>query len=427
MESALDVAPERAVQALSEHRRQDLISPKGEAFLQIPSESRVIGRILVLMNCLRDGSVKLLPSIYLAARGWNVLVASRTLGSLPDALKKPERLQFRALDGTVAGQQRRSFTRKLRDLVRLSLFCRTLLAERDYDLFYVHDSMAVPMAMLALWRKRRQPVVYHTHEYLEPGRLRLRRLLERRFARKADLVISNEPNRGRFLMSDYQLRSMPLILPIFWNRDFPAPAWSAEKRMSFLGDVSGPNAKLLVYQGALGPERCILEMITAMSHLPQAYRLLVFGGTNKRSYVNACTNQVKNLKLEKRVSLMGRLPRHRVLEATAVADCGIFLCRNDAIGHYYCAPTKLTEYVACGVPVVGPAYSGVEALVYKFDLGACCNPEDPRDIARAIANVCDIRTEGRSDRRKKLEEVFRKYLCFESVAERLHSSLMSLR
>ena len=62
---------------------------------------------------------------------------------------------------------------------------------------------------------------------------------------------------------------------------------------------------------------------------------------------------------------------------------------NVSLSYYYTSPSKLFEYIAVGLPVIGSNFPEIERVVREYGIGATCNPSDPHDIANAILHVAE--------------------------------------
>ena len=50
----------------------------------------------------------------------------------------------------------------------------------------------------------------------------------------------------------------------------------------------------------------------------------------------------------------------------------------------HCAPTKLYEYLACGLAVLGSDNDSLRDVVEREGVGRCARGEEPRDLGRAL-------------------------------------------
>src|SRR5207302_488619 len=146
--------------------------------------------------------------------------------------------------------------------------------------------------------------VYHTFDWLEPYRVNpIHRWYERRYCLKADLCVNVDRSRARLTQSLYRLPSIPLWLPNFPLRDEQGPARDEGLRAELLGSR---GRILIICPSAASPTRLHLELLRAMSLLPEEYRLLTFGGGG--TYGQECYRFVESSKLRSRVTFLDPLP-----------------------------------------------------------------------------------------------------------------------
>jgi len=154
------------------------------------------------------------------------------------------------------------------------------------DIYYIEGSPITPVALAALLFVPRRRVVYHTQNYLEPARFWFRAAIERRFARRAGLVICNEPARARFMASHYSLSQVPMVvrtaLPAAWSTPDRDPA-IRKGLLTSLGLEDVHEWKLVLHQGAYSDVRCSDALLRALACLPHDY-LVVFTGTLPNSH-----------------------------------------------------------------------------------------------------------------------------------------------
>lgn len=367
---------------------------------------------------------QLMPAIWLAHRGYDVLcICHGTEGArILDTPISALRTDQVAPRSGVAGKLKWHLA-LLRRLIRMRLH------SPSKSIFYIHGSVVAPAAWLALAFVPRRRVLYHTQDYLEPGRHRLWAFFERRMARRAGYVLCNEPNRARFMASNYRLGEVPMTVRTALPRDWPRPRFDREVRHELLrhvGREKEDNACLIIHQGSFSSARCTSELIEALSLLPANYCLVMTGidpgsGGNKAGHAN-----VERLGLANRVVYLGYLPYGMLLRYTAACDIGVLLYPDDGIGNFYQAPGRLTEYLGAGLPVITSDFPGLELLVIKHGLGAVANPASPHDIARAIAEIGDTWAPRFWQRRDRLRTTAQTELAFESHGWKLEQIMEEL-
>jgi glycosyltransferase involved in cell wall biosynthesis len=231
-------------------------------------------------------------------------------------------------------------------------------------------------------------LAYHNADYYDPIAYPLRTRLERRLARKSRLLISHEYHRGYILRAQYQLRCPILISPPNLPAAWPIPPRSDALRAEMAG-AAGPDAFLLRLHGGFDPRRMTAGLFQALTLLPPRFRLVMTDGGPEAARLFG------SLSLGDRIVMLPQLDYAGMLTYTASADAGVLLYSNNDLGNYFQAPGRLTEYLACGLPVLAPRYAGIENLVLRYGIGRCVNPASPASIA---AGLLDLERDIRSGR-----------------------------
>jgi glycosyltransferase involved in cell wall biosynthesis len=297
------------------------------------------------------------------------------------------------------------------------------------DLYYIGGSPATPVALAALLFVSRRKIVYHTQDYLEPARFWFRAAIEKRFARRAGLVICNEPARARFMASHYSLSQVPMVvrtaLPAAWPTPDRDPAIRKDL-LAFLGLEDVSKWKLVLHQGAYSDVRCSDALLRALACLPHDY-LVVFTGTPPNSREEQLgRSAAQNLGLHKRIIFVSRKPFNELLRITASCDVGVLLYPDDGVGNFFQAPGRLTEYIGCGIPVIASHFPALELAVLKYDLGKVCDPQDPSSIAEALQLLGARDKQRQESERVRLRNIAKGELSYDSMAEKIERYLLSL-
>ena len=289
-------------------------------------------------------------------------------------------------------------------------------------IFLVQGSPVCPAAWVGLLGVPRQRVIYETLDFLEPGRYPFWEFFERRFARRAGNVLSNDPCRARFIGSHYRLRKLVVVertaLPTAW----PTPERDESLRAQILAKVgrsNDSNARLIITGGSFSAVRLGMELLQALALLPENY-IMVFSGTKPGSAQEQKTNEaIRAAGVEHRAVILGFLEFDELLRQYAAGDIGILLYPNDGVGNFFQAPGRLTQYVGCGLPFVASNFPGLELLTLKHHLGATCDPTAPAAIAAAIRSIGDQSNEALAAWRTQLRQVAKHELSYDELAVRI--------
>ena len=300
--------------------------------------------------------------------------------------------------------------------MRAAVGLRRLLRGNYWDVVYVVDSWTIPVFWLATGGRMRcgkAGVVYHTFEWLDPKpSYAWRRAFERWLCRRADLVVNIDRLRGRTMQALYRLAREPLWIRHQLSRSEPVPPRDPELRQRLLGEGLADTKVLILSPSIAHPERVTMELIQAVAKLPNSFYLATIGGTG--DYQGSCERLVRQLGVGGRVRFLPPMPFEEVMRYVASSDVGIALHDGSrSLGNYFGCPLRLSMFAAAGVPVVASAYPGLEADVYRYRLGVCCDPLDPAAIANAITEVADPARAACFDR-QGIRRAFEEGLCIES-------------
>ncbi len=297
-------------------------------------------------------------------------------------------------------------------------------------IFYFQGHIGTVAGFFALAGIHKSRIIYHTQDYLEPGRHPFWAFFEKSIARKSGYVICNETNRARFMKSNYQLNNLPFVIRSALPHEWPVPEFEASLRAEIfrLGGIFPDSAtRLVLHIGPFSNVRCSRFVVEAMAALSDVYVLVFTGMARGSQSFRQAEEAVTAAGIEKRVVYLGDLPFDELLRYTACCDIGLLLYPDDGIGNYYQAPGRLTEYLRCGLPVVTSNFPGLELLTLKFGLGIACNPESPQDIAMAIQKINNWNIEERLGERARLKELARSEFSYEKQAWKLEEILQKIQ
>ncbi len=229
--------------------------------------------------------------------------------------------------------------------------------------------------------------------------------------RRADAVICASEERADIMLADYGVRALPTPIVNVTPRAGLAPGEPAELPP---GTDFPDGAVPIVYQGGLTIGRGLPVLVEALAHLPDDHVLILVGDGADRAAIEA---RIAALGLGARVAMVGRVPADRVPAYMALGRVGVVMYQNTCRNNYYCAPNKLYDYCAVDVPVVGPDFPGVRAVVERFGVGELFDPTDPRSLAGAIERL--LADPGRYEARRAAAGGLREHLNWEQQEAKL--------
>ena len=146
-----------------------------------------------------------------------------------------------------------------------------------------------------------------------------------------------------------------------------------------------PDRPVALYLGGVVPQRPLDDLVRSARHLDGC--LLVILGPGDAGYRERLQRLASELGVAERVVFPPPVPPEQVVATAAVADVGLIPFKNSGLNNYYGLPNKIFEYVVAGVPVAASAFPEMSRLIEQHDIGVTFNPDDPTDIARAVAEV----------------------------------------
>lgn len=255
---------------------------------------------------------------------------------------------------------------------------------------HCHDLSTLPIGYLSK-KFFNTYLVYDSHE-LESQRSNIRnepnwfrwvsRHLEHFLITKANEVITVSNNIADYLARQDGIKPPIVIRNISEN-------FSAGHRVSE-GNHFGFNKdyKIIIFQGGISIGRGLSSLIEAMKFLDENIVLVLIGDGPLRGELQKQTAQ---LGLKNRVIFKEWVPPSSLLKMTSQADLGVIPYENICSNHYYALPNKFFEYIAAGLPVAVSNFPEMAGLVKKYQIGETFNPDNPKEIVRAVQRILQDR------------------------------------
>lgn len=211
---------------------------------------------------------------------------------------------------------------------------------------------------------------------------------ERRGMLLTDLIIVTAPRDANAILRVHNFLPRPvLVRNLPWLEPELVPDRSALRRLGIPAD-----AKTLVYLGGLQQGRGLEKLLEAMNSVP--YHVVLIGYGNLRSGLEAQSS--------KNIHFAGSMQLDEALRVAAACDVGISLIEPISPSYALALPSKVFEYMMCGVPVVSSQLSQVLDLFPSEDWITYVDEKDVKSIvtgiqkAIAISARTDIREHERS-------------------------------
>lgn len=292
-------------------------------------------------------------------------------------------------------------TRKIGTWARMIGVGRRLSA----NVVHAHDvDMLPPAAVLRC--NTREKLVYDAHELSTEregfsGLRPLIRLVERKLARSADLMITTTGMRADYFETEYGV-SRPVVLQ---NR----PRYHVPEQTDYLGEVFGiPDTKpILLYQGGMQPGRGLENILALAQRRPEWTFVAVGDGSLKKQLViQAQADNLQNIHFHEKV------PSSELPTITASADIGLQLIQNTCLNHYTTDSNKIFEYALAGLAVIASDFPEIRKIVNGYDIGYVVDPDDLIQLERLINDL--MKTPGLLEKVKCRSSTSRRELTWET-------------
>ena len=258
------------------------------------------------------------------------------------------------------------------------------------DVYHANDLNTLPVAWLVA-RRCSAKLVYDSHElYVEKNKLTssnfigkfLLSKVEAFLIRRTDAVMTVNESIADELSQRYHIKKPAVIMN--------APSRSngvIKNDVNLLRDALGikPDYYMLLYLGFLTFNRGIEKMIQSLEYLPKCHLVLMGYGTDW--YKKQLRDLILKNGVESQVSFFGPVPSDEVIKYAAGADLGVAPIENACLSYYYCSPNKVFEYINAGLAVVASDFPELKRVINNHEIGCTFNPDEPRDIARAVEYI----------------------------------------
>ncbi|KRA29943.1 MULTISPECIES: glycosyltransferase family 4 protein [unclassified Nocardioides] len=261
------------------------------------------------------------------------------------------------------------------------------------DLIHANDHRMLFVGSRAVARARSRgrdvKLVWDAHEWL-PGLetsaaikswLPAQTALERSHARHADAVVTVSDVLAEMLHEEHGLRQRPAVVvnaPLTSTTQVPAT--------SLREAIDLPaNTTLLLYSGAISPERGVDALIRALTLLPDVHLALVVRIPLQPTVKNLL-ELAEEIGVRDRVHTAPYVPVDEIVPYLSGADVGVHTLHH-APNNEIALPTKYYEYAQARLPVVVSDVKVMAATTREKRNGEVFQPGDHEDLARAVRAV----------------------------------------
>lgn len=318
------------------------------------------------------------------------------------APEEADGLLFHRTPGTAKGPP---VWREAREIARFHTGIEAAIAAWRPDILHAHSPALCGAAALRAARRHALPLVYEIRAFWEDAavgngtgregslKYRLTRGLENHVVARADAVVTiceglRADLAGRGVPAD-KITVMPngVDLDLFGT---PAPRNEALARTLGFQRADGRPCPVIGFIGSFYDYEGLDDLIAAMPALlarePDARLLLVGGGPR----AEALGAQAKESPAAHAIRFVGRVPHAEVERYYALCDVMAYPRKRSRLTDLV-TPLKPLEAMAQGKIVAASDVGGHRELVTHGETGVLFAPDDPQDLARALAELLGAR------------------------------------
>lgn len=280
--------------------------------------------------------------------------------------------------------------------LQLIWYMGTFTLSRRRSILYVQDVFSLLLALmlrfLLFWKK--QVVVYHQFEVLEPRRMSL---VDRWMLKLAaglqkgiSMVLIPEKNRMDYFVAQTGLKRLEDTL-VFPNTN------SGQRSVNIPRGKKSPY--IIAHVGNVGLDHYISAFMEALQELQGEGVEVWFLGRVSPEVIRKIESYQNPV-----VRILGEVPHYALGQYYEQIDLGVILYRDLDVNYRFCAPNKLYEYWSYGIPVIGHALPGLIPVFTKSFQGAITNMDETAMLAGEMKKW--INDPATSDKRRELKDYF---------------------
>ncbi|RKS68390.1 glycosyltransferase involved in cell wall biosynthesis [Actinomadura pelletieri DSM 43383] len=268
------------------------------------------------------------------------------------------------------------------------------------DIIHANDFRMVGVGARAVLRARAKgrdvKLVWDAHEFLpgmnpwvaDPRWLPAMVATEREYSGMADEVLTVSEPLVDLLIDHHGLKKRPTVVlnaPQIAGVGEPA---DDQRPAPDLRELCGIDAStpLGIYSGVASPKRGLGVMIEALPKLPDLHLAFVVNRP-KGEYMQELRARAKELGVADRISVLGYVPFHQVVEFLSAADFGVQPLHQGLLNHEIALSTKFFEYSHARLPIIVSDVKAMADTVRKTGQGEVFQAGDVADYVRAVEAI----------------------------------------
>ena len=274
-----------------------------------------------------------------------------------------------------------NFNRAVKHLTPLALEFRP-------DVIHAHDYTALPIAAELIKALKAQgltsELIYDAHEYV-PGVAHLNRQLSSLYSNieikqsaNAAAILSVSEGMSDLLIPHLKITTRPEIVA-----NDPLVAGQQVSSRNLRQDIGiDQNVPLMVYSGAVAPQRGIETAVRALENMPNVHLVVIANPSNQ--HLIELLGKYSHLK--ERFHIQPYVPNAELVSYLSGADIGLIPLHHKQ-NHEISLITKFGEYMQARLPILVSDVRTMSAEVRKLGNGEVFIAEDVADFVRATNEI----------------------------------------
>ena len=255
---------------------------------------------------------------------------------------------------------------------------------KNADIWHCNDFEAFWMGVFAKWMNPQLKLIYDLHEY-QKERLgtpwyvkKVIGWMESWHIKKAERLITISPGIQKEYERLYGVGNIALV------RNTPHLTETISGNIYREKFSIRADQKIFLYQGMLGPDRGIEELIEAFHKRQDDCAVLMIMGQGKLLPIVQAASKINPL-----IFHHPYVPYHEINQYTSSADVGLNMAKDSCLNHTYCLPNKIFEYIQALLPIVTNDLVDCSALIQAYDIGTIIHSYHSDGINKAIDEMLD--------------------------------------
>jgi glycosyltransferase involved in cell wall biosynthesis len=240
-----------------------------------------------------------------------------------------------------------------------------------------------------------------------------------------DLHIDVDKTRARLRELDFDISDTPLVLPntVPLRRAVPT---ELDDRIEEIAKFDRKrDCPVLIYCGSNGRVGGIDVILDALAEINRPFMFVAFLYEGERT-----NSEVRRMAVEKvgseRVRIVDPISREKLTSVIGQADCAVSYYDSKVSANFkYCAPSKVFEYIAAGLPIISSSNPSMVDLIEGEGLGICALDDSAKGMRVAIERLLFNWVMQKQIRRRAIS-VFDSSLCFEKASKGVIDAINNL-